>query len=146
MKILFVCTGNSCRSPAAAVILRQKLNATKLGDKFEIDSAAHGIPTSNKVTSEARETIKIKYGDDLLALYRPKKITPALMQWADIILVMSGWMKQGLSQNKTFTLKEFAGSCGEIPDPFGQGMKAYLQVADELSETIDRIIPKLLKY
>jgi protein-tyrosine-phosphatase len=126
--------------------MEQKLNAAKLlVDKFEIDSASYDIPTSNKATDEAREVIKIKYGEDLLASHRPKRITPALIQWADIILVMSGWMKEGLPLSKTFTLKEFAGGSGDISDPFGQGINTYLQIADELSEAIDKIIPKLLK-
>ena len=145
MKILFVCTGNTCRSPAAAAILKQKLKTAELVDKFEIDSAAYSTPTLNSATNEVREAIKLKYGEDLLTLHHPKRITVALIQWADIILVMSGWMKEELPQGKTFTLKEFAGGSGDISDPFGQGINAYLQVTDEISEAIDKIIPKLLK-
>jgi protein-tyrosine-phosphatase len=58
---------------------------------------------------------------------------------------MSGWMKEGLPLSKTFTMGEFAGGSGDISDPFGQGINTYLQIADELSEAIDKIIPKLLK-
>ena len=54
-------------------------------------------------------------------------------------------MKEGLPLSKTFTMGEFAGGSGDISDPFGQGINTYLQIADELSEAIDKIIPKLLK-
>jgi protein-tyrosine-phosphatase len=108
MRILLVCMGNT------------------LPDNWEIDSVAYGIPTLNRASKEAREAIKIKYSEDLLASPQPRRITPELIQWADIVLVMSGWMKQGLPQNKTFTLKEFAGGSGDISDPFGQGIAVYL--------------------
>jgi protein-tyrosine-phosphatase len=128
----------------AAAILRQKLKTANINDRFEIDSTAYGIPTFSNATHEAREAIRIKYGEDLLASHRPKRITPALIQWADIIMVLSGWMKEGLHLSKTFTLREFAGDSGDISDPFGQRINTYLQMADELSEAIDKIIPKLL--
>ena len=111
--------------------------------KFEIDSAACGMPTMNYVSAEAREAITIKYGQDLLTSHKPKKITPALVQQADVILVMAGWMKAGLPTDKTFTLKEFAGDSGDILDPFGQGIDTYLAVAAEIAEAIDKILPKL---
>jgi protein-tyrosine phosphatase len=65
------------------------------------------------------------------------------MQWADIILVMTTGTKAGLPQNKTFTLKEFAGGSGDISDPYGQGVAVYLQVADEIAAAMDRIITKI---
>jgi protein-tyrosine phosphatase len=143
MNILFICSGNTCRSPLAKAIMAQKLKVAKINDRFEIDSAAYSFPTSSNATHEAREAIRIKYGEDLLASHRPKRITPALIQWADIILVMSGWMKEGLPLSKAFTLKEFPGGSGDISDPFGQGINTYLQIAYELSEAMDKIIPKL---
>jgi len=143
MKILFVCAGNTCRSPMAKVIMERKLIAAKKNDKLAIDSGAYTVPTSNKATNEARETIKIKYGRDLLAVHKPKRITQALVGHADIILVMEGWMKAGLPPNKTFTLKEFAGSPGDISDPFRQGLDVYLDVAVQIFEAIDKILPKL---
>ena len=127
----------------AKVIMEQKLKVVKLLDKFEIDSAAYGIPTLNRAIKEAREAIKIKYGQDLLASHQPRRITPELMQWADIILVMTTGTKAGLPQNKTFTLKEFAGGSGDISDPYGQGVAVYLQVADEIAAAMDRIITKI---
>ena len=143
MRILFVCAGNTCRSPMAKVIMEQKLKAARISDKFEIDSGAYGRPTMNYVSAAARAAIKIKYGEDLLASHKPRKITPALVRQADIILVMAGWMKEGLPQSKTFTLKDFAGGSGDILDPFGQGIDTYLAVADEIAEIIDKILPKL---
>jgi protein-tyrosine-phosphatase len=141
IRILFVCSGNTCRSPMAKVILEQQLKAVgKLGE-FEIDSAAYGNPTLNSASDESREVIKIKYGKDLLASHRPKKITPGLI----FILVMTDRIKNGLPQGKVFTLKEFAGGSGDIVDPFGQGQTTYLSLAEEISETIAKVIPRLMQ-
>ncbi len=144
MRILFVCSGNTCRSPMAKVIMERKLKEIGMLDKFEIDSAGFSVLTLNMASKDAREVIKIKYGEDLLASHRPKRIIPSLVKWADIILTMATGLKERLPQGKVFTLKEFAGSSGDIPDPFGQGQTAYLIAADEISEAIAKIITKLL--
>lgn len=146
MRFLFVCSGNTCRSPMAKIIMEHKLKEIGMLDKFEIDSACLYFPTLNMASKEAREVIRIKYGEDLLASHRPKRITPSLIRWADIILTMTTRLKEGLPQGKVFTLKEFAGSSGDISDPFGEGQTAYLIAADEISETIAKITTKLLNH
>lgn len=143
-RILLVCGGNTCRSPMAKVILEQKLKAQdKLGE-FEIDSAACASPTYQIASKEARRAIKTLFGEDLLATHQAKKVTPNLIQWADLILVMTGQMKRPLPTGKTYTLKEFAGGSGDIADPFGRGQDTYLMTAKEISAAMDKLIPRLL--
>ncbi len=143
-RILLVCGGNTCRSPMSKVILEQKLKAIgKLGG-FEIDSAACGSPTYQTASKEAREAIKTLFGEDLLATHQAKKVAPNLIQWADLILVMTGQMKGLLPAGKTYTLKEFAGGSGDIIDPFGGSQDTYIMSAKEISAAVDKIIPRLL--
>jgi len=118
-RIVFVCGGNTCRSPMAKVILEQKLTELGKADQFDVDSAAHGAPTLPTATKEAREAMVTLYGNDLLALHQSKRMTTDLMQQADLILVMDDRMKEGLPAYKTYTLLEYAGSKGNIPDPYG---------------------------
>ena len=139
-KILFVCGGNTCRSPMAKAIMVEKLKGRGLLDKYEIDSAAYDGPTSSGASSNAKEAIKKLYGDDLLASHKAKKLTPELIAWADLILVTGARMKKGLSQEKTFTLRESAGELGDIADPFGGGLDIYLECAREMSDILDKII------
>ncbi|MCR4393531.1 MAG: hypothetical protein NUV31_04065 [Dehalococcoidales bacterium] len=143
-KILLVCGGNTCRSPMAKVIFEQKLKAIGKHNEFVIDSAAYDSPTYPDASQPAREAIKKLYGADLLASHRSKKLTPDLAKEADLILVMSSRMKENLPPEKTYTLKEYAGDAGSIADPFGRDVKTYLKTAQEISNAIDKIIPKLM--
>jgi hypothetical protein len=44
----------------------------------------------------------------------------------------------------TYTLKEYVGDTGDIADPFGGDVNTYLKNAKEISDSVDKIIPKLL--
>ena len=142
-KILFVCGGNTCRSPMAKVVVEQMIQKKGLLDKFEVDSAAYDGPTYLVASKNAREAIKTMLKTDLLSTHRAKKLTPDLVEWADLILVMGARMKKGLPPSKTWTLKEFAGGSGDVADPFGGNLNVYLACAHEISETLEAILRKL---
>jgi len=142
-KILFICGGNTCRSPMAKVILEQKLKAVGRVDKFVIDSAAYDYPTSQGASINAREAIKELFGEDLLVSHKAKKLTPNLVEQADLILVMGEGMKEGLPPDKTWTLKEYSGGTGDVADPFGGTLETYLECAKELSSLLEKVLPKL---
>lgn len=141
--ILLVCGGNTCRSPMAKVILEQKLKERGQLDRFAIDSAAFGPPTDDVVSENARAAIKKIYGQDLLVSHKSKKGTPDLKEQADLILAMTGLIKNGLPKGKSWTLKEYAGGSGDISDPFGKNLEGYLEYAYEISGLMDIIVEKL---
>lgn len=143
-RILIVCTGNTCRSPMAKVILEQKLLERGQQDRFEIDSAAFGFPTFDVASDNARKAIKEIYGDDLLVSHWAKYVSPALIEQADLILAMTGAIKDGLPSEKSWTLKEYAGSSGDISDPYGGNLETYLKCADEISGFLDGVVEKLV--
>jgi protein-tyrosine-phosphatase len=142
-RILLICGGNTCRSPMAKVILEQKLQALGSLDRFEIDSAAYDGPTYPVASDNAREAIKKLFGQDLLASHKAKKLTPELIERADLILVMKTKMKKGLPHGKTWTLKEYAGGSGDVADPFGSSLESYLKCAYEISDALEHIVTKL---
>ena len=139
--ILFVCSGNTCRSTMAKVIMEQKLKELVALGQFMVDSAACDTPTCTKANPYAREAMKTIYGEDLLAAYESKSLTPKLIKKADLILVMAGVMKHGLPCAKTYTVKEYGGERGDIMDPFGSDLDCYLECAKELSKAIDKVMP-----
>lgn len=83
--ILFVCTGNTCRSPMAAALMRRALDKRGRSDII-VESAglaADGSPASGNAVAAMAEQ-----GVDLSA-HRSRPATPALLRQADILAVMS---------------------------------------------------------
>lgn len=139
-----VCSGNTCRSPMAKVIMEQKLKGRGQFHRFEVDSAAFSGTSHSGATDNATLAIQKIYGQDLLVTHKSKKLTPELIEQADLILAMTQAIKSALPQEKSWTLKEYAGGSGDIADPYGPNLKKYLECATEISDLMDRVVDKLL--
>lgn len=108
-KVLFVCTGNTCRSPMAEALLRQK--AMEEGIRLEVGSA--GISAVNGLSpSDAAVQVMKEKGIDHSS-HRSRPLDAAMAAWADLILVMTEAHKQMLvhrypdAVDKLHTLKEY---------------------------------------
>lgn len=103
-KILFVCTGNTCRSPMAEAVLKHQ------SDDFEVQSAGL-FAQKGADASEGTKNVLRKKGIPIQHQSQP--VTPELVEWADYILTMTSQHKQMLitqyeeAETKTFTLLEF---------------------------------------
>ncbi|MBH5320547.1 low molecular weight protein arginine phosphatase [Paenibacillus sp. GSMTC-2017] len=108
-RILFVCTGNTCRSPMAEAMLRH--SAAKRGITVAVRSAGvstiDGLPISDKALTTLRRREIGHAGSS-------RAITAEAVNWADIILTMTSGHKRNLlhfhpeAVDKTFTLREYA--------------------------------------
>lgn len=144
MNILFVCTGNTCRSPMAEAILRHKVPDVnvKSAGIFAAEEAA-ASPQALTVLSE--KGIKLDHKSQL--------VTEALMEWAELVLTMTSAHEQLLLNQyphyaeRIFTLKAYANDQaseqGDIADPFGGHVTLYKETAKQLEEEIDKMIDKL---
>lgn len=105
MKVLFVCTGNTCRSSMAEAILKSYPG-------FEVRSVGVAADSGSKASPQAVRVLSAQGID--LTLHRAKLLGKDAIDWADLILTMTNRHKEVVqaeypsAASKTFTLKEFA--------------------------------------
>lgn len=147
-KILFVCTGNTCRSCMAEAIANKIIRDEKKEVMIAAYSAGiYAIPNS-MASCNAVEAMK-EWGIDI-DKRAVRQINHQMIKDADVILTMTEEHKERLiqfdpaSSSKIFTLKEFAGNTGgDISDPFGCSIEVYRRCAAELKECINKVIFKI---
>ena len=142
MKILFVCTGNTCRSAMAAAMMADIAEKNDLD--VLIDSAGVFADIGAPATDEAIRAMQ-KRGI-YLSGHRTKPLTDELIDMADLILVMTGAHKkliEGMAKDKVYTLTEYAGGEGDIPDPFGGDDEEYELTAAAIYDALVDIAEKL---
>jgi protein-tyrosine phosphatase len=142
MQILIVCTGNTCRSPLAEVLLRQRLAAHPTLAATVVSSAGTGA-WAGTPASEGSYLVALERGLDLSA-HRATALTPDLVKQADLILTMGRSHAASVTsmggRDKVHTLVDFAGRPGDLPsdvvDPIGGDVAGYRHTAD----VIDRLL------
>lgn len=146
MKIMFICTGNICRSAMAHAIMQKKI--AESGKKSEIYSCGIYAEDGDVPTREAINVMK-KYNVDLTS-HRATNIKKSNIENMDIILVATLAHKQMVInmypklKEKVYTMKEFAGYKEnlDIKDPWGFDEKTYERCAEEIISCIEKYLEK----
>lgn len=142
MNILFVCTGNTCRSAMAAAIMNKI--AVENDMDIRIESAGIFAEIGQSASENAIKALE-KYNIDL-SQHRTQPVTDELIEKSDIILTMTEGHKMLLSamaKDKVYTLLEFAGSDGDISDPYGGDEEEYEECAREIYDALVDVAEKI---
>ncbi|SFQ98177.1 low molecular weight protein arginine phosphatase [Desulfoscipio geothermicus] len=149
-KILFVCTGNTCRSAMAEALARLALEELfPERDDIEFVSAGLAALPDSEASPQAVSVLKER-GIDLSG-HRSTQISPEDIEEASLVLTMTTFHRDNLRRaapeaaEKIYTLAEYAGSGGDIPDPFGLSEETYRIVAGELNALVRDALHKFLR-
>ncbi len=148
-RILFVCTGNSCRSIMAEGLMKDTLKS--LGkDDIEVSSAGTSAIDGFRPTRETMEVMK-REGVDVSS-FKSRGITDEIIRGADLILVMAAHHMDDIIRRvpqaapKAHMLKQYghgddSRTCEDlnISDPIGKPIEAYEEILEEIKKEVNRI-------
>ena len=141
-KILFVCMGNICRSPAAEGVFQSLIDKNNLSSKISCDSAGTISFHTGKPADHRMQQAATKRGYDLTS--RARQINSSDFENFDLILTMddenyANVMRMAYSDKEKQRVKKFCSYCkdhseSEVPDPYYGGAKGFEHVLDLLED------------
>jgi len=153
-KILFVCLGNICRSPAAEGIFNQKIKERDLENFFVVDSAGTGSWHVGNLPDRRMRATALSRGIALTS--RSRQIKENDLYEFDQILVMD---KDNLEAVKSLIKDDMNpinskiklilsysknSKLDEVPDPYYGGQNGFEKVLDLLNDAIDELIDSIM--
>ena len=146
IKIMFVCTGNICRSPMAHYYMQKRVKDLNIENNFLISSCGVYACTGEKATQNAIFVMK-EYNVDM-ENHRATNIADTNIEDYDYIITLTArhrYYYPKLGAN-IYTLREFVDKdeiYKNIDDPWGLNITVYKDCAQEIVEKVDKLIEKL---
>jgi protein arginine phosphatase len=146
MKVLFVCTGNTCRSPMAEALIKHEAARRSItGHDFQ-SAGLNSVPGS-RASKYAVEAMAARGID--IDRRMARQITAQMVLEADAVLVMTRNQANTLMDElpqygaKVHTIGGFAGISGDVDDPFQGNAADYELTARRLEELVFRVLDRL---
>lgn len=135
--IIFVCTGNTCRSPMAEFLFKDYLRQKKRSGEFAVSSAGLEAAKGDIMTKQADEALTvlgIKHNGERKA----KVFTVQMSLDADLIVGMTDEHAERCDSDNAVSFVDLIGA--PIADPYGYNTQAYLMCASQMQTAFDKIL------
>jgi len=144
VKILFVCTGNTCRSCMAETVFNELSDI----DGVKAYSAGISVTPNSKTSKNTATLVKCNLNVDI-SERRAIQLTSDLITEHNLILTMTSYMRDVLQENfpqyknKIYTLNQFVGLKGDVVDPYGSDIRVYETTFNMLKTSIELLLNKI---
>lgn len=148
--ILFVCTGNTCRSPMAVGLVKKAL-----GKRRNIKIKSAGVIAPNGLHASGNAIGVMEELDVDISRHRTQPLTKALIAEADLVFVMTQIHKLEVINllerpgKEVYLIREFDPKAHQgnldVPDPIGKPISIYRHCRDEIKRCVPDLVKKILK-
>ena len=143
LRVMFICTGNTCRSPMAEVYFRNLCIQNSLHQILVVSAGLSAIEGCS-ASKMAQTTIEV--AGLSLANFKSTIVDDGAVRQASIVVGMTNEHARDIiclfphSQNKTYTLLSFLGSSRDIQDPYGGSEGTFRECFDRMKPGLDALV------